>query len=139
MADGILTGHAIKVRGAQADHTYVTSSLGHVWSCFGRSAGGRAICAGSGNALKADCLAQPNSKAGIRYGISGVCHQAANRILYPACTPTNTITVARARGSLGSIFAWGVYGRDPSNMKVYSPPTFSWPELAICNSGHNHQ
>lgn len=66
------------------DHTYVTSSEGHVWNCWGRSTGGQQICSGVADAGQADCLSQKNSHAGLLYGITGVCHQTANRILYPA-------------------------------------------------------
>src|SRR5438105_3189718 len=66
------------------DHTYVTSNLGHVWRCWGASAGGRQICSAVGNVGQAECLSQPGSQAGIVYGSSGVCHQTANRILFPA-------------------------------------------------------
>lgn len=85
MPTGTLTGHAIRIVALPFwDHTYVISSDGHVWGCGGRSAGGTIICAGVGNTAKADCLAQPDSQAGIIYGSTGVCHQIANRILSPA-------------------------------------------------------
>jgi hypothetical protein len=93
MPIGILTGRSIKMAMLPADHTYVTSSVGHVWPCFGRSAGGLAICSGAGNVERADCLSNPRAEAGIVYGVTGVCHQTANRILYPAGK-----TVSAARG-----------------------------------------
>lgn len=102
----------------RADHTYVTSDAGHVWPCWGRGAGGSSVCGGSGDLSVADCLSQPNSQAGIRYGLTGVCHQTANRILAPA-----TIEVANAGGARQSYALYGVFGIG------------SWPELQRCASG----
>ena len=132
MASGTLTGHALPVVGLAADHTYVTSSAGHVWNCNGRSAGGKAICTGIGNVDRADCLARPHSHAGIRYAITGVCHQMANRILYPSGR-----TVSRARRYLWSCFMYGTYGKDPLTGCFYSPVLAPWPELAICQTHHH--
>jgi hypothetical protein len=48
--------HALP-RGRPAyDHTYVTSSHGHVWTCLGGSNGGRLLNSGSGDAAIADCV-----------------------------------------------------------------------------------
>ncbi len=55
--------------------------------------------------------------AGLRYGISGVCHQAANRILRPF-----GVTVAGVKGYGASIFLYGQYGRG------------GWPEWQQCAS-----
>src|SRR5229473_4466627 len=63
------------------DHTYVVSSCGLRWGCHGRSTGGNLLRGRVGNSIIADCLAQPTGLAGIKYGITGVCHQIANRIL----------------------------------------------------------
>lgn len=134
MALGTLIGYAIPAFNLPGlDHTYVGSNSGHVWGCHGRSKGGSVVCSGIGNVDQADCLATPVQTAGIRYGISGVCHQAANRILWPSKT-----TVAAARGARGSIFAWGLYGRDPGNGQPYSPGLFPWPELDMCARQHSH-
>lgn len=104
------------------DHTYVVSSCGLRWGCFGRSAGGSQLAAGTGSSLIADCLSQPASApgvvpwvyAGLRYGIDGVCHQAANRILFPSGT-----TVAACAGYPWSVWTYGAY-------------PMPWPELQIC-------
>jgi hypothetical protein len=85
------------------DHTYVTSSCGLVWQCWGRCSGGSALSAALGNSIVADCLSQPNSQAGIIYGITGVCHQTSNRILHPA-----RVTVVGCQGYNLSVFAYGV-------------------------------
>ena len=130
MALGTLTGFSLSMVGLPADHTYVISSAGHVWPCAGRSAGGNAIVAGVGNVDQADCLALSNHTAGIRYGIDGVCHQMANRILFPSRG-----MVTQARGFRVSAFSYGVYGK--SGLTHYSPPSAPWPELAACAS-HVH-
>lgn len=129
---GILTGHSIKMAALPADHTYVTSSAGHVWACFGRSVGGTPICGGTGNVDLADCLSNPQSRAGIVYGVTGVCHQTANRILYPAGQ-----TVSSARGYRWSVFTYGIYGKDLAARNNYCPIYHPWPELTAC-SGHVH-
>jgi len=98
------------------DHTYVTSSCGLRWRCWGRDNGGKLLNGRSGNSIVADCLSQPNSEAGIDYGITGVCHQTANRILYPA----GQITVAGSGGFPLSVFVYGVYGIG------------GWPQLQTC-------
>jgi hypothetical protein len=122
---GVLRGYALKMNIPvfAPDHTYVASTHGHLWRCWGRSSGGTQICAGNANTAQADCLSQPNSEAGINYGVTGVCHQTANRILYPSGQ-----TVSRAHGYRGSVFAWGTYGLPP----------YPWPELQTCLSTHSH-
>jgi len=77
----------------RGEHTYVVSSQGHRWPCLGRAQGGRPICRGSGDAAVADCVARGDCSAGIRYLRTGVCHQVANRILWPA-----GLLVERAEG-----------------------------------------
>lgn len=91
------------------DHTYAISSCGLNWGCWGRSSGGISIGSGIGSSIIADCLSQPNSQAGIRYGVTGVCHQTANRILHPA----GPLTVATARGYPISVAVYGAYGIGP--------------------------
>lgn len=134
MPNGTLTGFAIPALIAPFwDHTYVTSSHGHVWPCWGRAAGGTQICSGSGNTYEADCLSQPNSEAGILYAKTGVCHQTANRILLPAGQ-----MVSGASGYRLSIFVYGVYGRDLATLGNFSPSSFPWPELQFCRANHVH-
>jgi len=112
-----LTGYAVKMRGLRWDHTYVRSSDGRRWPCWGRDAGGRSICSGRGDSAVAQCLSQAESHAGIFYGVTGVCHQTANRILYPG-----GVLVSLAKGCLQSIFVWGTYGRG------------SWPQREKCTT-----
>lgn len=115
----ILRGHAVPTLGGLADHTYVTCQGGYAWPCWGRSAGGRIICSGSGSSSKANCISAPWSTAGLIYGITGVCHQTANRILWPA-----GVTVRSAKGYWASWLAYGTYGTD----------TAAWlGRLAVCS------
>lgn len=51
------------------------------------------------------CLACEDGSAGINYLVSGVCHQAANRILYPA-----RVIVSKAKGYTISSSIYGDYG-----------------------------
>lgn len=99
-----------------ADHTYVEClGGGKGWSCWGGKVGGRIIGQGVASTNRADCIAKPDEKAGIRcYLVNGVCHQAANRILIEA-----GITVRKARGSSISTALFGTYGR-----------TLAWPCVA---------
>jgi hypothetical protein len=117
MPAGTLTGYGLKILGLRFEHTYVESTHGHVWPCWGRSAGGRTLCAGIGNTDHADCLSLPNSQAGVIYGVTGVCHQTANRILYPSGQ-----TVSNASGYRGSLFAWEYMGEILPLFNTTHPP-----------------
>ena len=91
-----------------ADHTYVECGTGgKAWGCWGGKSGGTVLRKAPGSTKRADKIAQPDEKAGIKcYLINGVCHQAANRILLPA-----GITVRGARGYSVSEAIYGPYGR----------------------------
>lgn len=91
-----------------ADHTYVMCSTGgKAWGCWGGKTGGSFLRGGSGSTNQADAIAEPNEHAGVScYLINGVCHQAANRILFPA-----GIFVTGARGYGLSSAIYGAYGR----------------------------
>jgi hypothetical protein len=91
-----------------ADHTYVMCGTGgKAWSCWGGKTGGAQLRRGEGSTKQADAIAELNERAGITcYLINGVCHQAANRILFPA-----KITVGGARGYDVSEALYGTYGR----------------------------
>jgi len=113
---GVLKGFKRAVGGgvgglAIADHTYVTSDQNDRWPCWGLGAGGSSggteICSGSGSIPRARCLAQPSGHAAILWGVTGVCHQTANRILLPSGR-----IVAAAAGFWASALAYGIYGRD---------------------------
>lgn len=91
-----------------ADHTYVECGSGAIgWKCWGGKTGGIAFVTGSGSTNQANAIAEPNEKAGIScYLINGVCHQAANRILFPAQK-----LVIGARGYALSQAIFGPYGK----------------------------
>jgi hypothetical protein len=55
----------------------------------------------------ANCISQPWSTAGLVYAVTGVCHQTANRILYPA-----SAIVSKASGYWASSLVYGTYGTD---------------------------
>jgi hypothetical protein len=120
-----LQGWAIPlVNMRRGEHTYVTSTCGLKWGCWGRDSGGSGLSAASGSSTVADCLSQPNSEAGIIYGITGLCHQTANRILHPA-----KVTVAGCQGYNVSAFAFGAYGLGVWTKlpACYPPGTFLAP------------
>ena len=91
-----------------ADHTYVKCSTGNVaWGCFGGKTGGNPLRHGDGSTKQADRIAGPSENGNLNcYLINGVCHQAANRILFPA-----GVTVSGASGYNVSRSLFGTYGR----------------------------
>lgn len=91
-----------------ADHTYVKCGTGaKAWSCWGGKTGGTELRRSVGSTNQADAIAESNERAGIScYLINGVCHQAANRILFAA-----GVTVRGARGYDVSEALFGTYGR----------------------------
>ena len=91
-----------------ADHTYVKCGTGKVaWGCFGGKSGGSTLRDGTGSTRRANSIAGSHETANINcYLLTGVCHQAANRILFPA-----GITVRGARGYGISQALYGTYGR----------------------------
>jgi hypothetical protein len=121
LQNAVIDGFAIPAAllGQHWDHTYVGSSCGLLWGCFGRSSGGVSVCSGAGSSIMADCLSQVGSRAGIRYGITGVCHQTSNRILY--ATRPQPATVHRCRGYQLSSYAYLDYGLG------------AWPEKLNCD------
>ena len=102
-----------------ADHTYVTNDVGEKYPCGGRAAKGHQISMNIGDSNYADCLAKTDKSAGIRYGITGVCHQMANRILYPS----NQL-VSQAKGYRASKFVFGTYGRGKWDERLSCDPLF---------------
>ena len=126
----IVMAYPTKLFANAADHTYVKCGTGKkAWGCWGGKKGGKELRRGAGNTKRADKIAQPNEKAGIKcYLINGVCHQAANRILLPA-----GITVRGARGYNVSEALYGTYGRVgswpcKSPFKKYLQTTGDLPE-----------
>jgi hypothetical protein len=101
----------------KADHTYVIATDTKtdkqiVWNCGGAYEGGRELTRGVGDGNLCDCLSLrmediklAGGMAGIRYGIDGVCHQAANRIMSPV-----GLVVSNAAGWNLSSSIFGVLG-----------------------------
>ncbi len=108
-----------------ADHTWVTTYLDpsacppppDYWYCWGvchptgPGTTARALGSSAGNLAMAKCICSPNNPhahGGIHlYGIDGVCHQVANRILY-SCSPVQTVRGAHMYWM--SHFLFGTYG-----------------------------
>ena len=130
MKVGYFEAFSVPMIGVPAyDHTYVVVDGVHAFGCHGRSAGGAVIASGVGDVNLGICLSEVNGEAGVKYGRSGVCHQAANRILIPA-----RIDVNQAQGARHSYFMWGIFGRQ--GHMLCSPNTLQWPELVSCVSVH---
>ena len=109
-----------------ADHTYGigfsdADKRSYLWACGGDHDGKDAHCIGKGEAFEPECdclsqrLADPVTKglAGIVYGVDGVCHQAANRIL---CTAGLEVNGAKGYKKAGDEKTWKyltyvLYGR----------------------------
>jgi hypothetical protein len=104
-----------------ADHTYVTcGNQGKAWGCWGGKSGGKPLVQDKGSTKQADAIANPDERAGITcYLVNGVCHQAANRILYPA-----GVTVRGAKGYAVSEALYGPYGRPRGLLGVCKAPFY---------------
>lgn len=124
-------------RGAPAHHTYVVSSCGTSFGCHGRSDGGSKVLGPTGGDIgKARWLAQPDGKAGIKYLSNGMCHQAANRILYAANSELPAEDIAAYRYT---ILVFGSYGKDSNTGKYHHPEKHPWPELQTWMSAFKNQ
>lgn len=128
MSSGVFSAFVLPAFGtAIADHTYVEID-GQPFGCWGRSTGGTLLGTWYGDAALGICLATPSGKAGIRYAMSGVCHQAANRILWPSGG-----NVSKAVGAPASVLLWGTFGL-AGNGAQYSPTKNPWLELSYCQA-----
>lgn len=116
------TGAALNL----ADHTYVACGTGgKAWSCWGGKSGGTAFVQGPGSTRRADAIAGHNERAGITcYLVNGVCHQAANRILFPSAT-----IVRGARGYWVSEAVYGTYGRPRGVLGLCRAPFHKHPTI----------
>lgn len=124
--------------------TSVTDSLDHTWvesispkdkfMCFGgtdptyrhssHGADSKAHC-------KASFCRGPMDSNYIIYGVNGVCHQAANRFLYPVGETLYNDSNGRPRGYIASFVAYGPWGNTylqwlptiyaPANIKCALP------------------
>lgn len=106
---GTLRGHSRPVNiillDSVLDHTYVTCAAGHCWPCWGDCLDGSILRTGQGSTARAEAIAGPDGGAGIDYGVTGLCMQTANRILWPA-----GVTVSDAMGYDLTSFVYGHYG-----------------------------
>ncbi len=124
-ASATLEGYAIFARVPL--HTYVRSSCGAVWGCWGSSTGGRSVCNGNGSSIQAACI-EGGDNAGIFYYVTGVCHQTANRILWPAGVVLPDGAHADIRSSY---FLYDEYGKNFPGWPL-------WPDRAnICSHGNS--
>lgn len=114
------------------DHTWVTTyevvpacppdaKDGDYWYCWGEchatppvSSTARLLRQGPGSLDFARFIGRPNDaeeSVGLRYGIDGVCHQMANRILFATGSDDREpLSVAGAAGYNLSVALFGVYG-----------------------------
>lgn len=110
------------------DHVYIISDAGLSWCCHGRNSGGAQVAQVQTLSIASCiCLALPdqgvqpgrrsigNADAGIRYGLTGVCHQIAGRIMV-RFNPS----FRRVRGYGATLGTFGAYG------------LWAWPERAAC-------
>jgi len=95
---------------SKLDHTYVVGSDGTRWECNGADSGGKTIGNAFGDLSISHAIAGVDHKAGIVYGVTGVCHQMANRILSPS-----GITVKDAAGYFLSVASYQEFGIDELN------------------------
>ena len=114
------------------DHTFVVApNRGPAYfNCFGGHEGKEAHAlkdaAGNGDYSVANCYRDSNllpDTAGLAvYGVYGVCHQAANRFLWSACTWWSGPSVYYAQAYSLTFAMYGTYGR-PLNYPLPSVPT----------------
>ena len=115
---------AVPVQGLQMlDHTYVVSSCGYRWGCFGADSGGSIVVpSGTGDSNIAECLSHPRAGrrvyAGLTYFVHGVCHQASNRVMEPTGRTLSSFG-ARVRGYHISLIRYGIYRLAPWNREAF--------------------
>ena len=91
--------------------------------------GGSQIASGAASSAKADCIARPDMQAGIRYGVTGLCHQTANRILWPA-----GVNVSATKNYGLTVFFYGHYGSDAQEWIQHRAPCENTTgEIAECD------
>jgi hypothetical protein len=102
--------YAAFIRNSPADHTYVCINNGYGKRCYayhGGNSGGSILnmTMGLDNSNKTLCLSTRPKQCSVIYGIEGVCHQEANRMLYPSRK-----LVTSARGYWYFQRYYGTYG-----------------------------
>ncbi len=77
----------------------------------------------TGDITLARCLVKSNADCRVDaaardtifvYGVDGVCHQLANKVLYSTKGAGLPLTVCNARGYIASVFVYGEYGLQPT-------------------------
>lgn len=102
-----LFGWAVRGRPEEADHTYLSCDNGRSWDCFSRGKGGVMIFEAQAGAKHAQHMSALGHDAGIEYAITGIGHQAANRMLWPA-----GCLLSEAKGFWACAMLFGAYGSD---------------------------
>lgn len=93
-----------------ADHTYVVADYNwgkERFAYHGTTEGGSALLGsyGNGDGIVTYCIGKIGYPCKVNYGINGVCHQEANRFLYPSGK-----TVSKANGYWLFYSLYGGYG-----------------------------
>jgi len=106
--------------GAPSEHTYVLTSDGENFNCFGGSSGGRFVRKGTGSSKWAKMIygdfqgkQDDQPAAGLRVRYDGVCQIASNRVL--VLTQDNV----DARETKGNVLATLLYGKFGFNLDKY--------------------
>lgn len=120
-----------------ADHTFVyCTNKNSYFTCMGSSdmkaadtvlcvtsSGSKAFCKADkyrGNTIGISEIPFMHDSAHIKYLLTGLCHQAANRFLYATDGPGMIPPGQRPRGTLGTYALYGTYGSDfPLFLTIY--------------------
>lgn len=97
------------ISGYTADHTYVCISGKGCYAYHGGTSGGSVLQQTSGvdSYNKSICLATRPASCMVSYLTEGVCHQEANRMLYPS---RKLVTLANGYALFAKFF--GTYGKN---------------------------
>lgn len=94
------------------EHTFVSTTNGETWGCFGRDLQDEpaAEITGQGEVTIewVRAIAGADGSAGLVFQTSGVCQQCANRLLLPA-----GLDVSDSKGNEIATVVFGKYGLDP--------------------------
>lgn len=122
--------------GGTIQHTYVKVG-DRCYPCFGRCKGGRPLeeTRGFGEDDLAHCYSKHDSESGLYYGITGVCHQAANRII----AETGKFVALAPHFRCASIFYlhWGLDWDEESYDGPKPPWVHDWMERVVHCSDSN--
>jgi hypothetical protein len=100
--------------GVRSEHTYVQTSDGANFNCFGRSSGGRFVRKSNGSSKWARLIygqyegcGEDQPAAGLRVRYDGVCQNAANRLLV---TTGDAIDARTTGGNVLTTLMYGMFG-----------------------------